>query len=184
MQQKIMIGITGTRHSGKRMLASVMTEDLRLMHINMQQPVINACAALGNMDPYDFYRAPMEAEFAPYGMTAGQLLKRIQSVLIYEDRKALIHAAERTLESRNHVMKLFSGIVVSGITRDDEADWVRTNGGLMIHLHNTLYLTNRPLVHVANNDTFHTFDGREKFISAIMPAVINTLREKMSQVAA
>lgn len=182
--QKIMIGITGTRHSGKRLLASLLTEDLRLMHINMQQPAINACAAIGNMEIDDFYRAPMDAEFIPYGMTAGQLLKRIQAVLTYNDREAMIKAADLTLASRSHLKYLFSGIVVSGITRDNEADWLRAQGGLLIHLHNTHYIGNRTLVHVKNDDALHTFDSKEKFHSAIMPAVIDTIRNKINKAAA
>lgn len=182
--QKIMIGITGTRHSGKRMLTSLIAEDLRLMHINLQQPAINACAGIANMDPYDFYRAPMEAELTPYGMTAGQLLKRIQAVLIYNDRDALIKATEQTLAARSNVMHLFSGVVVSGITRDNEADWLRNQGGQLIHLHNTQYIGNRPLVHVSNQDALHMFYSKAKFDSAIIPAVIETIRSKLQKAAA
>lgn len=182
--QKIMIGITGTRHSGKRMLTSLIAEDLRLMHINMQQPAINACAGIANMDPYDFYRAPMEADLTPYSMTAGQLLKRIQAALIYNDRSALIKAAEHTLAARSHVMHLFNGVVVSGITRDNEADWLRSKGGLLIHLENTHQIANGPLVLLKNEDALHTFDSKEKFNSAIIPAVIETLRSKITKAAA
>lgn len=177
--KKALIGITGSPNSGKRELTTTLCEQLHMRRFNLMQPIISACAAITGIDAHDIYRAPADSEIKLYNTTAKEFISAIRAALVYADRRALIHDLEHRISASSNTAHFFNGTIVDGITSEEEAHWVRQQGGLVIHLHNVNALSGPPLIRVANEDYLCAFDSRTEIIGFTIPSLIDVLRERI-----
>jgi len=74
----------------------------------------------------------------PFGKTIFELEKSIDAMLRSGDEKCFINYTAGVLDTmkKNRTYNaLFSGHIITGIKTDVEADWLRKQGGLLLHIY-------------------------------------------------
>lgn len=136
--RQILVGLSGANNSQNRSVLRVLRSALNLSHINIKQPIIDATAALVKMDATDLERHIPPHQLLPmYNITINTMMKRIANVLLTEQPRCLIEIAEHRIKINNpqSAFKLFNGNLISNVTTEIEAAWVRNEGGIIVHLH-------------------------------------------------
>lgn len=175
--KNLLIGITGSANSGKREVTAALCEELHLRRFNLLQPVIDACAAATGLEGYDLYRAAASAEVIPFNTTANQLIKTVRNAFLFADQASLIRALELRMSASQHLSHLFGGTIIDGITGENEADWLRRQGGLLVHLHNTDQADHKGLICVNDEDYLCALPGRTTIIQFTIPHLADALRK-------
>lgn len=135
---KLLIGISAPVNQATRDAISVFTEEFNVEHVNLRQPVINMVAALTNMHPtqQEFCCAPHQ-KIDDLGISIAELELSIAFNLRASNGRFFIARAQAVIARSAHGMhnELFNGHIVSGIKTEVEAQWIRSQGGLVVHLY-------------------------------------------------
>ncbi len=139
MVSKLLIGVTGQRNARTRAIVVALNEKLNLININMRQPFIDVLAVVAETTPQiaaqmsgdDMIKklkckvSAFEREFmsATYGLNKDYFIETAENRLI-----------NSTAGFNEPVKHLFDGHIVSGISRPQEAKFIRDRGGVMVHL--------------------------------------------------
>jgi hypothetical protein len=135
---KLLIGISAPINQASRDAISVFTEEFNLEHINLRQPVINMVAALTNMHPtHQEFCCASHEKIDDLGISIAELELSIAFSLRASNGHFFIVRAQAAIAQSAHGMhnKLFNGYIVSGIKTEAEAQWIRNQGGLVVHLY-------------------------------------------------
>jgi hypothetical protein len=135
---KKLIGISAPRNQLSQAAITIMASILNLKHINMRQPMINMLAALQGTDPaiLQFDTAPettaqgLNISLADLELTLAFNLRTLNPAYFIEHAKNQLQIANTGLHS-----KLFDGQIITGITTELEAQWLRDQGCLVIHIY-------------------------------------------------
>lgn len=135
---KQLIGATNPCNAFARTCIAIIGETLSLEHINMRQPVIDMIAALRGEHPADTeFNAPVQAQIADLGYSIADAetalafsLRTLRKDFFIKRVEAALQRSQKTVHA-----ELFSGSIISGIRTELEAQWVRNQGGLMVHIH-------------------------------------------------
>lgn len=135
---KLLVGITGISTKATRRCAEMIVEHLNLEHMNMRQPVINMIASIMGCEPLDLeYSVPgnqviksLKTSVHDLEITLGFSLRTLCKDYFINEIKA---AQTRSRAGLNH--SLFAGYLVTGITSEHEANWIREQGGIVVHIH-------------------------------------------------
>lgn len=135
---KLLIGISAPVNQATRDAISVFTEEFNLEHINLRQPVINMVAALTNMHPtqQEFCCAPHQ-KIDDLGISIAELELSIAFSLRVFNGRFFIERAQAAITKSAQGMhnELFNGNLISGIKTEVEAQWIRNQGGIVVHLY-------------------------------------------------
>lgn len=133
---KKLVGIVSAHPVGSNKLTATLGELLGLQHINMLQPVINMLAALIGEHPATIstdYSVNMPV--GDTGATLGELVTLYASnhhVLnenFFINKLRLHHQSSQ----QTYLKHVFNGHIISNITTEAEAKWVRDEGGVIVH---------------------------------------------------
>ncbi len=134
----ILIGISAPVNSATRDALSVFAEEFNLEHINLRQPVINMVASLTNMHPtqQEFCCASNQV-IDDLGISIAELELSLSLELRLHNPRFFIERAQAVMNNSSTGMhaELFSGNLVSGIKTEIEAQWIRDQGGMVVHLY-------------------------------------------------
>lgn len=134
---KMLIGVTSTHDT--KLSVKKIREAHNLLHSNMQQPVIEAAAILLGVNSHEYtHHIDKRVVQAPWGKTAQEIESGILDLLHAGNENCLIQHMETNLAkySASPLKKLTNGNLVSGITTPEEADYIRSNGGVVLHIVN------------------------------------------------
>lgn len=135
MSKKLIIGVAGKSEVGKNFTASLIADRLMLKKERLSWPILACAANFLDADPTEL----LDLNFAytsvtTLDMSLLELMQNIGDVLTSKNDRALIDALERRANQNKTVNNILNGLVVSDIRTPDEAQWVRDNGGLVVHV--------------------------------------------------
>lgn len=138
VMQKIIIGISSPNNKTSQAAIAKLAELYGLEHINMRQPLINMVAVATCMDPcaQEFY-CSQQTLVEHLGVTIEQLEITLGFTLRTIKSDFFIQRCAETMAISNSGFngQLFSGQIISGIKTELEAQWLRAQGGHMVHLY-------------------------------------------------
>lgn len=144
---KLLIGVSAPNNHTARTAIATIAEEFCVEHISMRQPVINMIASLTAMDPvHQEFACSPHATVEGLGISIGELEIALAFNLRTIKPDFFIERTKETMGISNTGFngELFSGQLISGIRTELEAQWVRDQGGVMVHLY-----------HYDNTSEFH-----------------------------
>lgn len=136
--KKLLIGISSPINSTIRQVIATIAEEFCLEHISMRQPLINMVATLSNLNPthQEFLCSP-HATVEGLGITISELEVALGFSLRTIKSDFFIQRTQESIDISNSGLngELFSGHIISGIRTEEEAQWLRDQGGLLVHLY-------------------------------------------------
>lgn len=178
---RILLGVSHPRFSIEaRNVIRFFVDHLNLRHQNIEQPIADAVAALLRISPHELAvetnsRKPVQV----FDKTAADLFADFKGAALSENSQALLvlHLLNES-ELPEAMRASFNGEIISGITNEAEADWIRDNGGLMLHI-----TTNRAHVKAtALNDSDICIEiNREPLPEITLQAFATLIAQKFSE---
>jgi len=178
---KMLIGITST-HELKKSVKKLI-EFHNLLHSNIQQPVIDATAIVLGVNAHEYtHHIDKRVAQSPWCKTADEIQSGISNLLHAGNENCLIQHLEQNLTkySGSPLQKLINGNLVSGITTPQEADYIRSKGGAVLHIVNIHRQTKlKPLLHHSDFTLFVTSDTDPDEMELFR--ISNEIREHLKQ---
>lgn len=134
---KILVGVHCNDKNHELMSALAIREELHLLAVNMHQPALEAAALLVKVNAHELQkRGDAYANVSPWNQSAAKLEQGITNLLLAGNPNAFIDNAQTWLNNgiRSPLRNMFNGHMVYGISTEQEAQFIRDNGGLMIHI--------------------------------------------------
>lgn len=137
---RLLVGVTGQRNQLTKNVVHLISQELNLIHINMRQPFLNVLAAVTGSTPQSAAILAGTTKIDELKCTVAAF-ERSFLAAIYELNSdyftdiANLTLARSTAGFTETIKDLFSGHVVSGISRPKEADFIRERGGILVHVH-------------------------------------------------
>lgn len=136
--KKLLIGITGSSNQVTRDFAAQVAEEFCIEHINMRTPLLKMIAALHGVDathvehnmPGNSTLETLKASNHDLELTLGYTLRTLNKDFFINEAKLAIARSQHTIHN-----ELFSGHLITGITSQHEAQWLRNQGGLLLHVY-------------------------------------------------
>lgn len=176
--KKILIGISSPNSAVARNASSVIAEHYNLEHISMRQPVLDMLAAITGV-----HSTELEHNTTPFQTIEhlGSTLSDAEITLAYTlrtmNKSFFIRRTESAISRSLNTMnaQIFDGHIISGINTEMEADWLRSNGGLLIHLCHT---DNKTPIHFLNKQQddlsiLLSINTTDADIKALLPKLTN-----------
>lgn len=152
---KLLIGVSAPEQNLQaRNAVRYFAEHLNAQHFNIEQQVIDAAAIALRISPHEFVaNVDPQKKLPILNINTTELKQKIRAALCSSNPYFLIDSLHVNLNdvAKKHITKLFNGSIVSGITTNMEAEYIRSHGGLMIHIHNESSLLDQP-VNTRDND--------------------------------
>jgi hypothetical protein len=136
--KKMLIGVSAYNNSTTRAAIATLAEEFCIEHISMRQPLINMIATLTAMDPaHQEFSCTPNLIVEHLGITIGELEVALGLNLRTIKPDFFIQCTRETIGISNAGLngELFSGHLISGLKTELEAQWIRDQGGLVIHLY-------------------------------------------------
>lgn len=131
-----------------------LVERLNARNTNIEQQVIDAAAIALRISPFEFEVGIEPQRKLPLlNINAVELKQKIRAALCSQNPYFLIDSLNQYLSDSQTqaIAKIFSGDIISGITTNAEADYMRSHGGLMLHIVHANSLAESPVLQ-HNND--------------------------------
>jgi len=135
-----LIGVTGERSEEAKKVIFTISNSLSLMHVSMRQPFVDVLASITGVPPIVASSMAGTDRIGKLNCTVAAFEREFYSCICGVNNKYFIETlAERLCTSVQGftptTRNLFSGHIVSGINHTYEADYIRSRGGIMIHLY-------------------------------------------------
>lgn len=157
--KKMLIAIANNENNLQaRSATRYLVDALNLCHTNIEQQVIDAAAAALRLSPHEFTVALDHFKKIPVlNINAIELKQKIRASLCAQNPYFLIDSLHEFLQQKNpYIKKLFNGNIISGISNNTEADYIRSQGGLVLHIENSHSNIESPIAHKNNDLAIHT----------------------------
>lgn len=135
--KRLLIGVSAPNIPLTQAIIATMLGALDLQHISMRQPLVNMLAALLEEDPANFdFKIPGTAHIPELSTTAEALESSLALCLRNKASNFFIKRAEAAINQANQgiIEKLYSGLMLTGIRTEQEAQWIRNQGGTVVHV--------------------------------------------------
>lgn len=136
--KKILIGVSSPNNSAARSSIALLAEEFNVEHICMRQPLINMIATLTNMEPvHQEFTCSPQALVEGLGISIAELEVTLAFNLRTIKSNFFVTRCAETIAISNSGFngQLFNGHIISGINTELEAQWLRDQGGIMLHLY-------------------------------------------------
>lgn len=177
--KNLLLGITGSPNSYKRLFTTLIREELVLRHYSMQHPAERACAAILGIDHHDYCVSDKSRKVDFLSITQRDLQRRVTNTLRLANQRYFIDIIAKKFKADAKTSQLFKGAIVSGIQTEAEARWLRNKGGILIHLHNAANLGDRDLVRTQHGDLMFIVDNKEHVANAVLRACVLCINQKL-----
>lgn len=137
--KKLLIGVTGIGNSVTRKFSAQVAEEFNIEHINMRAPLLKMIGALHGVDsthvehnmPGATTLPTLKASNYDLEITLAYTLRALNKDFFINE---VAQCMQRSLHTINR--ELFSGHLITGITSQHDAQWLRNQGGLLLHVYN------------------------------------------------
>lgn len=136
-KRKIIVGLHGLAEAGKTTAAQTLCPLLELRRFVIAQPIYQACAAALTMSEHAFRALPKSAYIETIGCTKREFLQHAGDCLLESNTRALIDLLELRIAMTETSPNLFNGELIEDVRTEAEADWVRSKGGIIVHIFNS-----------------------------------------------
>ena len=178
--KKIIIGVSAPNNPASKNAIAQLADVFNIEHINMRQPLINMIAQLTSMNPcaqelYCSQKTLVEhlgVSIEELEITLGFNLRTIKSDFFIQRCAESIAISNSGLNGQ-----LFSGQIISGIKTELEAQWLRDQGGHMVHLYQYDDHHHHHPLHELDGDHVCVIDKPTN--TAILSEIIAELRTKI-----
>jgi hypothetical protein len=179
---QMLIGLAGRARVGKDTVASYLAAHLTLISYAFADPLKQALAGLFSLTAAQLEGAEKELPLEWLGKSPRELMQLLGT----EWGRDLVHPqlwlllAERNLQAMAELNQDMQGVVIRDVRFDNEADWVRSKGGVIVHITrpdasvvadhvSESGVTVWPLDHVVVNDgpIEHLYDDLESLIRTL-----------------
>ncbi len=148
--KKLLIGVSAPNNTNARAAIAVVADEFGLEQLTMRQPIINLLAALTNEHPthHEFCNARSDivqglgVSVADTEAALSFSLRTINPSFFIERMKVA-----QALSRRGMNGELFNGDLICGIKTEMESQWIRDQGGIMLHMY---YYDNTAEFHALN----------------------------------
>lgn len=132
-----LIGIAGRARSGKSTAQAILADEFGMARINFADPIKDALTTMLGVDFHALDGAEKEAQLEGLGLSPRHLMQTLGTewgrhqcgsdfwIAVAERRLAQLEDAEGDS---------YPGAVFSDVRFNEEAEWIRRKGGLLIHL--------------------------------------------------
>lgn len=136
-----LIGVTGDRNDETKKVIFAIMNCLSLMHVSMRQPFVDVLAAILGTTPLAASSMQATDHIVKLNCTVAAFEREFYTGIFGLNKKFFTEAVNERITSSTNGFKgaarnLFSGHIVSGISRPQEAEFIRSKGGLMLHVYN------------------------------------------------
>lgn len=134
----MIIATTGPNTLATRAVIDAVAQQLNLLSINITQPITNALACLLELDPHEIQReTDPNRHYKRWGKNQHEWEQSLCLLARTGNPQCFIDYAEQRLQNteRGITIKLFNGYLITGIGTELEANWLRKNGGTLVHLY-------------------------------------------------
>lgn len=136
-----LIGVTGERTEDSKKVIFAIMNCLSLMHINIRQPFIDVLACITGVSPLVASGMLGTDHIGKLNCTVAAFEHEFYACICGVNNRYFIETlGERLTNAMDGftptTRNLFSGHIVSGITRPEEATYIRAKGGIMLHICN------------------------------------------------
>jgi GTPase SAR1 family protein len=133
---QILIGLTGPARSGKTTVANHLSEEHFLASYAFANPLRDGIMAIFNLNPEDLEGDAKEQPIPWLGRSPRQLMQLLGTEwgrhMISAD--LWIDLARQNLDCLGTLHRNLPGFVISDVRFENEADFIRKQGGTIIHL--------------------------------------------------
>lgn len=134
--KQILIGLTGPARSGKTTVANHLTTEHFLVSYAFANPLRDGIMAIFNLSPEDLEGDAKEQPISWLGRSPRQLMQLLGTEwgrhMISAD--LWIDLAKQNLDCLGALYRSQAGFVISDVRFENEADFIRKQGGTIIHL--------------------------------------------------
>lgn len=134
---QLLIGLAGRARTGKTTAANHLENDHRFQSYAFADPLREGLMTMFNLCPYDFEGAQKEKSIEWLDRSPRELMQSLGT----EWGRNLVHPelwlllAEQNLEFLGEIHEAATGFVISDLRFENEAQFVRDRGGVVIHLY-------------------------------------------------
>lgn len=174
--QKILIGVSAPNNKTTQCAIAELADVFGLEHLNMRQPLINMIATLTSMDACaQEYYCSQQVIVEHLGVTIEQLEITLGFNLRTVKNDFFIQRCAEAMAISNSGFnrELFSGQIISGIKTELEAQWLRDQGGHMVHLYQYDNHTHHHPLHELDGDLVCVIDkpSEQPDVSALVASL-------------
>jgi hypothetical protein len=178
--QKTIIGVSSPNNKTTRAAIAMLAEEFCIEHINMRQPLIEIVAQLTAINPCSLeHYCPQTLQVEHLGISVEELeialgfnLRTIKSDFFVS------RCAEKIAISNSGFNgQLFSGQIISGLKTELEAQWIREQGGHVVHLYQYDNLSHHHPLNELDGDLVCVIDQPTDMPN--LREIIQSLREKI-----
>ncbi len=130
-----LIGLAGRAEVGKDTAARVLIEVLDLRPYAFAKPITLRCAKFLNMAHVDFLSLPKNSLVID-NLTKRQLMQHVGMELRSKNEYFAIQNLKFRIDLNKQDRYLFNGHLITDVRLPIEADYIRNNGGILIHIKN------------------------------------------------
>lgn len=127
------IGLVGRAGPGKDTAAKILCETLELRPYTFAHPVTLKCANFLNMSHSNFLALPKDSMCID-NLTKRQMMQHTGAQLRQRNEFFAIQDLQHRIECHEQDNYLFNGQLISDVRLPLEADWLRSKGGILIHI--------------------------------------------------
>ncbi len=130
-----LIGLAGRAEVGKDTAAKILVEALNLRPYTFAEPITLRCAKFLNMAHIDFLSLPKDT-LVIENLTKRQLMQHIGAKLRLDNEYFAIQNLKFRIGLNASENYLFNGQLITDVRLPLEADYIRNNNGILIHIKN------------------------------------------------
>ncbi|MCH4563374.1 hypothetical protein MKP05_09550 [Halomonas sp. EGI 63088] len=138
MTLKLLIGLTGAARCGKSTAQRIIADRYGLARINFADPIKDALGAMLDLDDRHLNGELKEQPLPWLGKSPRELMQTLGTEwgrdLVAPDLWTRV-ARQRLAQLEDAEGDAFQGAVFSDVRTPQEAEWIRTHGGTVIHLY-------------------------------------------------
>lgn len=131
------IGVSAPNTPATRAAISTLCEDLNIQHISMRMASYSMVASLVGIHPVELIQSCAKTEVVGMpGITLADLEQVISDAMRRVNPSVFINMAQKDLENKDRLItkQFFDGYLISGIDSNEEAEWIRQQGGVVLHI--------------------------------------------------
>lgn len=131
-----LIGLAGAARTGKSTAQGILADEFGLVPLNFADPLKDALTAMLDVDFHRLDGAEKEAPLAGIGRSPRELMQTLGTEWGRHQNgsRFWIDVARRRLAMLENADDAFAGAVFSDVRFNEEAEWLRQHGGLILHL--------------------------------------------------
>lgn len=139
---ELLIGIAGRKEVGKDTVAAPIAGEFGLTRYAFAHPITTACAAALGISHSEFLALDKDYFFKSIARTKRDFMCAMGDVLIGANPYFLINNLNERIATNRTIPPKDNGHCITDVRTEREAQWVRMQGGIVIHVTNPLAAQN------------------------------------------